>query len=40
MIAHCKQMFAGLFSEPSKPTTTEEPPTAHAAKGCSGTKEV
>ena len=40
MIAHCKQMFAGLFGEPGKSGTTEEPPGAPAAKGCSGKTEV
>ena len=40
VIAHCKQIFAGPFSEPGDLATTEEPPAAPGAKSCSGKKEV
>jgi hypothetical protein len=40
MIAHCRELFGGLFGEHIGPAKTTEAPTATAAKGCSGKKEV
>ena len=40
MMAHCREMFGGLFGESDAPARADEPPVATGAQGCSARKEV